>query len=268
MARNLFALAFAPVVLSAFPIGQTVTVRYETTAPGIFGNGFVDVTGYPGTKPNPQTARSGVFSLEYQEGVNWVDFKAVCIDANETLFSGTKLYFAQTLPTLNQNILPLGTMAPPVFTTPADNARILNLRKLFTVGWTDATSSVNSVKSAAFQWAVWNVVRDTNLTVSSNPATGVRITGTSAPQQQVITQANTYLSQMAALAANTPLMKLSVWTPIKAVTTTSGVTYERVPGQELLMPNPVPEPGVMIELMLGCLALVAVRRFRMAPAGA
>lgn len=96
----LAAAILVPAVAFSYPIGQVVRVRYEQTAPGLLSNGSVAVQGTSGVSSNTINVESGIFSMEYYDSalLKWVDFKAVCVDANEFLFSGEKLYFIQTLP--------------------------------------------------------------------------------------------------------------------------------------------------------------------------
>ncbi len=266
MGIRLLLSIVVPMIAAAYPIGQVVAVRYEQTAPGIFSNGSVPVSGR--SVGTAFSAHSGVFSLEYFNGAKWVDFKAVCIDANEFLFGGTMLYYVQTLPA-NTTVQPVAPHAPPVF-GPGNAARVENLRKLYTVGWTDAIADTGpgittqeQTKSAAFQWAAWNVVRDTDLTVtnSGNDATNpVRITGSTTAQLNVRNQANAYLSAMNSLNPATVLSNLLIWTPVKAIKDPTGavIGYERVAGQELV--NPVPEPGFLALLGAGIAAVIFTKR--------
>ena len=269
----LAAAVLVPALAFSYPIGQVVRVRYEQTAPGLLSNGSVAVQGTSGVSSNTIHAESGIFSMEYYDSVllKWTDFKAVCVDANEFLFSGEKLYFIQTLPASSASTpVPLVPFAPPLFGTDAATlTRVENMRKLYTVGWADATadstpgsiSTAEKNKSAGFQWAAWNVARDTDATVSSG---SVRITGTTSAQTAVKTQANSYLSAMSTLGPPVSLLNLLIWTPVKEIKNAQGavIGYERVSGQELINPNPTPEPAFVGLLAIGVGGILYVRKRR------
>ena len=183
--------------------------------------GSVNVQGSPAPGVNG-TYSSGLFGLK----ADGMDFLTVCADATETLFSSSQLYYTQMLSGYNSPLSSDGHVL--------DSTDKSNLQKLFTVAWSAADDS--STKSAAFQWAVWELERETsaqfNLTNGS-----VKNNNNSVRQQ-----ANTFLGQ---ITAQTPETDLMIWIPVKQVT--GG--YQRVAGQELLTVAPIPEPATMLPVL-------------------
>jgi hypothetical protein len=170
----------------------------------------------------------------------WNSFWAVCADANENLFSGTQLYYKEDLDVYTS--LP----GEPASSTVQLSAEIKKkLEQLYYVAWTSAW--MNSVSSAAFQWAVWEITRDLDMTLTGT--SGVRIIPADVSDEAVRTRANEFLT---AIQENTQRLDLQVWSPVKFE---NGV-YTRVSGQELLVP--VPEPSFYATLIIGITAAFGV----------
>lgn len=252
--------------LSAFPVGSPVLVRYDSP---FFPYGKVDVTG---NATNSINAQSGIFGLEYAQAnasnaatTGYSDFQAICVDANQTLFSGTQLYFIESISQYSQ-ILP--QTEPPY--VDLDATEKTKLGQLFTVGWNDvrneANATLRAIKSAAFQWAAWNIARDPDMTLSSGPVaiTGATYSGATPTNDKarVQNQANAYLS---AITSSTAVADLMVWTPVQRIANCVGTganCYTRIAGQELLVL--VPEPAFYGVLALGLAAVLQRARQRKA----
>ena len=187
--------------------------------------GSVNVQGNPASGVSG-TYSSGLFGLK----ADGVDFLTVCADGKETLFSTSQIYYTQMLSSYNSPISADGHIL--------DATDKSNLQKLFTVAWSAADD--NSTKSAAFQWAVWEIERETNPQFNLN--NGAVKNNNNAVRQQ----ANAFLSQINAQTFETDLM---IWIPVKQVT--GG--FQRVAGQELLTVAPVapvPEPATMLPVVV------------------
>lgn len=239
---------------SGFPINEAVNVQYQSN---LFPNGYVDAQGTivgstPGTTSG--TFRSGIFGLQYNQpsvpGV-YNPFKAICIDANEHLFSGTQLYYVQSLASF-PSFGPY-TDGPTPSLTPA---RKLLLEKLFTVAWNDAQTS--SLNSAAFQWAAWEIGREQ--TAGSSAGSGLNLTLVNGDiltsHTGVRDQATQFLNRIESSTVPSSLLILS------PVTFIAGSGYVRVSGQELLTLSPVPEPAAMVIPLAAGFALMLIKRRR------
>jgi hypothetical protein len=220
---NLWKSAVFIALTSVAPLAADA-VYVQRDSP-LFPYGSVAVTGDLSSSRSG-TFSSGIFGLKSSanSGGPYAPFWAVCVDANQNLFSGTQLYFREDLDAYTSILPNTDPPAPPL--TPA---RMALLEQAYFVGWADAQTS--ATKSSAFQWMIWNIARDTDMTVTSGD---VKITG-SGDDDLVEAQANTYL---ASITAATPRMDLVIWSPVQLE---SNGTYTRVAGQELL--TPVPEPG-------------------------
>lgn len=196
--------------------------------------------------------RAGVFGLQYAATYHgaYQDFQAICIDANQNLFEGKQLYFIEDLASYTA-IQPESSPNTPQLTA----AQRTSLGQLFTIGWQDVLSTAGTVerarKSAAFQWAAWNIAGDADRRLDAGT---VRITDPLYAAQEdmdaVILQANTYLSL---LTPQTPVTGLQIWSPVERVAVADGFEYRRVYGQELLVP--APEPGFLLLLAAGVVAV-------------
>lgn len=242
------------VVGYAYPSNEAVNVQRQGN---VFPQGYTSVDGYA-TAGNLRTIHAGIFGLEYDTlapGTSYTPFQAICIDASEFLFSSaSQLYYVQSLdsfPTfgaVNANSTPSLT---------AERKRLLE--QLFTVAWADAQTS--SVKSAAFQWAAWEIGRETQGGSSAGSTLGlttgagdIRITAGAG----VSAQANTYLSSITAATARASLM---IWSPVQQL---SDGSFQRVAGQELLTLTPVPEPAHYALLLTAGLAYLISKKRRTA----
>jgi hypothetical protein len=209
----------------------------------LFQNGSAGSTG-----ANPSSATAGIFSLQWSLTSNgtFTNFNAICIDANEFLFSGTQAFIVETLDNYTTIPTPSGVNAPLTDSSAADRKKLLE--QLFTVGWADATSGVNNTKSAAFQWAGWEIGKE-------NLSNGLNLRSDASNRGNVYTNSNTIADQgntyLNAINSNTARTKLLILTPVQMNTQGQWV---RMSGQELLTPN-VPEPGFMALLSVGMLGM-------------
>lgn len=261
--RLLTLSAALAAVASAFPVNTAVTVQRDSP---LFPYGSEATWGYVG-RPDSSIAatRSGIFGLKASENANgpFTPFEAICIDANEYLFQTSQLYYIESL----DDFTAIPTYTPSSLPPLDANQRKL-LGQLFTVGWNDvrntADVALRATRSSAFQWAAWNIGRDTDMTLASGP---VRLTTGDSTHQAVLAEADRYL---AAIQSNTDVASLQIWSPVRTVTGPNGTFfYERVWGQELLVFTPTPEPGFygMLAVGLGGVVLAARRRRKSAVPG-
>lgn len=250
-----------------FQLNRDYQVKWGTSQ---FPNGYVDMKGQivpPPTatgQPPVKTGafRTGVFGFAASTTVSgqYDPFRAVCIDANEGVFtSGSVLYYVQSLssfPTFGPY-----TDGPTPLLTPIQKRR---LQQLYTVAWQQVSGSADSIDSSAFQWAVWEIARE-NTGGAFNVATGnVKMTSAIAGTSTfnaVRNRANQFLSWIDPV--NTQQTALAVWSPVKKLPDGS---YQRVVGQELLTLSPVPEPGLYALISSVVLVGVIYRRRRRASA--
>ena len=183
--------------------------------------GSVNVQGNPAPGVSG-TYSTGLFGLK----ADGMDFLTVCADGKENLFSTSQLYYTQMLSSYNSALAADGHVL--------DATDKSNLQKLFTTAWSAADDS--STKSAAFQWAVWEIERETSATL--NLTNGAVKSNNS----QVSTQANAFLG---AITTQTPETNLMIWIPVEQV----GGGHRRVAGQELLTVAPVPEPATLLPVL-------------------
>lgn len=220
---------------------------YVQRSSNLFPYGSVVVAGDVSSSRSG-TFSAGIFGLQSSQNSAgpYSPFWAVCVDSNQNLFSSgtTQLYFREDLDSYT-SILP--NVDPPA--PPLSAAQMALLEQAYWVGWADAKTS--SVKSAAFQWMIWNIARDTDMTVSSG---AVKITGTG-DDDDVEAQANAYMAMINPVS--TPRLDLIIWSPVRLE---SNGTYTRVNGQELL--TPVPEPGYFLLAGAGLACLIARRKVR------
>jgi hypothetical protein len=232
-----------------------------------FPEGSVNVQGYvsPGRQIN---AEVGIFGLRFRNSTEgpW-DFMAVCADPRENLFpyGSPQLYAVEDLS--SYTTIPNAPGASNSAISLSTQRKTL-LSQLFFVAGRTAING-NSIASAAFQEAVWEIIGEN---LDSNPYNGdlnlgsgaVRITG-SGDDIQVRNQANAYLAMLNSNVQTS--MNLKLWSPVREVRNASGaiVGYERIAGQELL--TPVPEPALYGVLALGLAgAMWLTRRRRRIPA--
>jgi len=216
----------------AYPINGTATVQWDSN---MFPAGYQNMSGsvIPGPASGPYSV--GIFGLEFNTSndvpdAGYQDFRAICIDASEHLFAGgaPQLYYVQTLSSYPAAIVS-GTGYGPTL----DAAQRDELAKLFTVGWADAQPTPkNDVKSAAFQWAAWEIGRETSPTLDVSSG-AVQYSNNDAVRDQ----ANAYLSALQ--QSNVTASSVLIWSPVKW----ENNQYVRVAGQELLTLSPVPEPA-------------------------
>jgi len=245
----------AALASSSFPLNQAVNVRWEPpgTISSLFPYGSETITGTvvanpPGVRTG--TFYSGIFGLQYQYNGQYNSFTAVCIDANQDLFTGTQLYYVESL----ANYPSFG----PYTDAPAPNLnaeRRTLLGQLFTVAWQDANNS--SINSSAFQWATWEIARETRTKTSGSLdlslGNGAILISSGTDSTEVRNKANYYLSL---ITPTTDVSSLQIWSPVKIL---SDGTYQRIAGQELLT---LPEPAHYMALSAAMLMLVIYRRRR------
>jgi hypothetical protein len=174
---------------------------------------------------------AGAFALQYRLGGSgpWTDFLTYCLEADESLgLSGA----TPVTGTLNWDIASTAEYA----------AAADSLMRLYATWFED--SKLSSVKSAAFQVAVWELATDP--TINLNGGTFKLVTGGA-----VATQANDYLNTGGWLPAADLGVILRVGNQDLLVETEGGTT-----------PDAIPEPGTLTVLGLGLLGLAAARRRR------
>lgn len=218
------ALAVATTIGSAICAGDAAAVPIQVRD----GNGGNVFNGGPGSQNvtinvngTGKTVGAGAFALQYKfvGGSTWTDFLTYCLEPDETLdISG--------LTPKN------GDFVPDIRTTTEYASSGDDISDLYNTWFAD--SLANSIKSAAFQIAVWELAYDTG----SNLGAGLfRLT--SAPAG-VAAQANTYLNA-------------ALWHGGNDV----GVIL-RVGNQDLLLR--VPEPGSLALLGASLIGLGVMRR--------
>ena len=252
--------SIAALASSTFPLNQAVNVRWQPpgTISSLFPYGSETITGTvvassPGVRSG--TFYSGIFGLQYQYNGQYNSFAAVCIDANENLFSsGTQLYYVESL--ANYPSFGPFTDAPAPYLT-AERRKLLG--QLFTVAWRDANNS--SINSSAFQWATWEIGRETRTksggALDLSLGNGAISIASGTDSTEVRNKANYYLSL---ITATTHVSSLQIWSPVKLL---SDGTYQRIAGQELLT---LPEPAHYMALSAAVLMLLIYRRRRQARA--
>jgi hypothetical protein len=237
-------LLTATAAVYAAPIlpGSTYTVTKQSN---LFPKGKKDVAGATvnGTVGGP--FQSGLFGLK----ADGIDFLTVCADARENLFSSSQLYYVETLASFTS--IPPFTDTP---TPPMTSDRIRLLQQLYTVAWDLADD--NAVNSAAFQWAVWEIGRETNPALSLTQGAGDKVFITN--NTSVRDKANAFLGM---INVETPETALLIWSPVKAL---SGGGYQRVAGQELLTISQVPEPATFLPVLAAAGIGWLIRRRRTA----
>ena len=221
-----------------------------------FPEGSVNVQGY--VSPGRQiTADVGIFGLRFRNATEgpW-DFMAVCADPRENLFpnGSPQLYAVEDLS--SYTTIPNAPGASNSAISLSSQRKTLLSQLFFVAG--RAAINGNSIASAAFQEAVWEIIGEN---LDSNPYNGdlnlgsgaVRITG-SGDDIQVRNQANAYLAMLNPSVQTS--MALKLWSPVREIRNSSGVVigYERIAGQELL--TPVPEPALYAVLVVGLAAAV------------
>lgn len=252
MNQKLYLLSLATVLSFTTTVAHAGPV-YVRRAANLFPAGQVVLSGVVDGSRSI-TTRSGIFQFESRATGSqpWSPFYGICSDATEYLFT------APGTPHIVESITNYTSIpnAPNAYAPPLSDLNVqTRLRKLYTVAFADALTSASAVKSAAFQWAVWNIVRDPDSSLSQNQGSVYVTNGGSGTPQQVVNQANTYLSQ---ITANTAMANLNVWTPV--VWSVQNQRWERTSGQELLVLTHSPEPGFYAVLGIALAGLFAFRR--------
>lgn len=252
MNQKLYLLSLATVLSFTTTVAHAGPV-YVRRAANLFPAGQVVLSGVVDGSRSI-TTRSGIFQFESRATGSqpWSPFYGICSDATEYLFT------APGTPHIVESITNYTSIpnAPNAYAPPLSDLNVqTRLRKLYTVAFADALTSASAVKSAAFQWAVWNIVRDPDSSLSQNQGSVYVTNGGSGTPQQVVNQANTYLSQ---ITANTAMANLNVWTPV--VWSAQNQRWERTSGQELLVLTHSPEPGFYAVLGIALAGLFAFRR--------
>ncbi len=284
-------------LLEAYP---TYLRRPGTLFP--YGNQTVQGEPSPGAAesggPNGMTNyNSGIFRFQVSASNAFPSSQtidAVCMDANQWLFTNPsdaskgKLHFVETLSDYTKV---LSSQDPPASLPNADPAQALRkklLGQLFAAYWADAKTT--ATKSSAFQWAVWEIVRDNSSTGTngSNPgdnvynAAGPDLTLSSqwpnsntnrvwinpadAVDTAVLGQANIYLNFLKN-NPNAASTHLRVYSPVvlragKTPGSTNPADYERIVGQEVITIDPTPEPAYFALLGAGLAGIAYLRRRR------
>lgn len=222
--RGLLAAAvFGAGLLLAMPGAEAGPVEVRD------GNGGNVFNGGPGSQNlsimvngSSMGVAAGAFALQYRIAPNqtWIDFLTYCLEPDELLgISGST-------PVSGDFVARLGDSAEYA-------AAATNLGRLYQTYFTDSLTS--SVKSAAFQVAVWELATDA---VTNLAAGNFRLSTTGT----VATQASTYLT-----TAN--------W-----VTPSDVGVILRVGNQDLLVQ--VPEPSTLALFGMGLAGIMAARRRR------
>lgn len=249
------------------------------------GPAFGNYLNFSGTTQKGQAVGShqaGVF--KHQLVGTQTTILTVCLDALETVNTSAAPHFQEGIGGYTQ--IPSEAIPPsvPLDTPDAyDDVRKAQLARFYQVAWDDILALGNATTlaarrvSAAFQWGVWEILRegfDTTNDLSSPwtlDITGgdVQITSATADAVAVKSQLGTWFTEMAAGSGG--MGGLQVFTPVKLasstqvkqgfyVTGTDGKYYVRNAGQELLY---VPEPGFYGVLALGLSGLwISLRKRR------
>lgn len=246
LSRFSCAVIFSAVSFG-YPLNQAVNVVRQN--PLFPLNNYTNVQGTPAPGVSG-TFSSGIFGLKYDvlgAPEVYTPFSAICVDASEYLFStNPTLHYVQSFDDYPANVSDPAPDNTPDF-TPLQREL---LEKLFTIGWQNA--QLNGTNAAAFQWAAWEIARDTQSAPLSLSNGNVTITNDNAVRQK----ANVYLSAIQTDTIRTPLV---MWSPVIQL---AGGGFQRIAGQELL--TPVPEPGYLALLAGGFGALIYIRRRQMA----
>ena len=223
--KTFFKGAAAAALICLGTAASASTVTLTQTGPGAYGsaglfqNVKIEFPNSSGTGTQTYSGTAGAFDMTGPAG----QFFAFCVDLHDSLKASASY-------TINNSL----------FLTDIKD----NMQKLFDTAYKDVDTSV---EAAAFQIALWEILKDTNTSGGASVfdigAGDFKVIGTRTPDQ-VKTQATAYLSGL----NGTPTSKFNM------------TFYESGNSQDLVTVSAVPLPAAGLMLLAGLAGFAGFRR--------